>query len=94
MTVLRSAFLFALALSIAAPIVSAEGFSPRVRKGCTGDAKRLCPKHKLGSPEMRYCMEANARALSSECVRALEDDGIAPRGYLRRQSSSGMNLIA
>lgn len=58
--------------------------SPRVQNACSGDARRLCPKQKLGSSEMRYCMEANAQRLSRGCVKALEDDGIVPRGMLRR----------
>lgn len=59
-------------------------YSPRVRAACTADAERLCPRQKLGSPEMRYCMESRARSLSSTCVRALEDEGIVPRGMFRR----------
>jgi hypothetical protein len=84
MTVTRSAIVFATAFVCLTTVASAESYSSRVRNACTGDAQRLCPKQKLGSSEMRYCMEARARSLSSGCVRALEDDGQIPRGFLRR----------
>ncbi len=61
----------------------AEPSSHRVRLACAGDAKRLCPREKPDSPEMRYCMEAKGRQLSRTCVKALEDDGIVPRGYFK-----------
>jgi hypothetical protein len=61
----------------------AESSSPRVRRACTGDYKRLCPREKPDSAEMRYCMEAKGRMLSRGCVRALEDDGVIPRGYFK-----------
>jgi hypothetical protein len=70
-------------ITLSAP-VQAEESTRRVRIACTGDARRLCPQHKLGSSEMRYCMEAKGRQLSRTCVTALEDEGIAPRGYFRR----------
>jgi hypothetical protein len=72
-----------LLLSAAMP-AAAEQFSPRIRAACTGDAQRLCPNQRPGTPEMRYCMEARGRALSANCVRALEDEGVIPRGYFRR----------
>jgi hypothetical protein len=61
----------------------AESSSRRVRQACSGDAHRLCPREKKDSPEMRYCMEAKGRQLSRGCVRALEDDGVIPRGYFK-----------
>jgi hypothetical protein len=67
-----------------ATVASAEQYSPRIRAACTGDAQRLCPNQKLGTAEMRYCMEARAKNLSSTCVRALEDEGVVPRGMFRR----------
>jgi hypothetical protein len=68
----------------AAWTASAEQYSPRIRAACTGDAQRLCPNQKLGTAEMRYCMESRAKNLSSTCVRALEDEGVVPRGMFRR----------
>ncbi len=75
----------AIALLVASQALPASAdFTPRVRAACAADAKRLCPKDKLGSSEMRYCMEAKGRSLSSGCVRVLEDEGTIPRGHFRR----------
>lgn len=73
----------AAALLAGAGTANAEESSRQVRRACTGDYKRLCPREKPDSPEMRYCMEAKGRMLSRGCVRALEDDGIIPRGYFK-----------
>jgi hypothetical protein len=85
----RLALAVGLAVAVApgaAPSASAQDAFPRpVRVACTADAKRLCPAYRLGSPEMRTCMEAKGRLLSRGCVHALEDAGIAPRGYLGRR---------
>ena len=79
-----SATLVAFAALIAAQTsASAESSSRRVRVACSGDAQRLCPREKKDSAEMRYCMEAKGRQLSRNCVRALEDDGVVPRGYFK-----------
>ncbi len=70
----------AFALTVAT--VSAEAQSTkRVRNACESDARRLCPREKGDTPEMRYCMEAKGKQLSRNCIRALEDDGTIPRGY-------------
>ena len=66
--------------ALATPTLANED-SLKVRKACASDAKRLCPNAKHGSPDMRYCMEAKQSYLSRSCGRALEDEGIAPRGY-------------
>lgn len=62
---------------------SEEAVSRAIKNACNSDAKRLCPNNKLGSSSLRYCMEANGRRLSRTCVRALEDEGVVPRGYFR-----------
>jgi hypothetical protein len=67
-------------LAVLAGAVEA-GVSKRVKTACSGDAKRHCSAHKPGSPAMEYCMEAKGKYLSRECKRALEDDGVIPRGY-------------
>jgi hypothetical protein len=85
MTVSRKALsLIAAGLVALSAVPASAEYSPRVRNACSGDAQRLCPKQKPGSNEMRYCMEARASSLSRGCVRALEDEGLVPRGYLRR----------
>jgi hypothetical protein len=76
-----------VALTLAAAPAEAE-FSKKVRAACSGDAKSLCPKTRANSEELRYCMEAKSTSLSKGCVRALEDDGVIPRGYLK-QSGRG-----
>ena len=69
--------------TIIVPAAQAQDSSRRVRQACSGDAHRLCPREKKDSAEMRYCMEAKGKQLSRNCVRALEDDGIIPRGYFK-----------
>jgi hypothetical protein len=80
---LVAALLFGAALIASQSAAEAESSSKRVRQACSSDAHRLCPREKKDSPEMRYCMEAKGRQLSRSCVRALEDDGIVPRGYFK-----------
>ena len=75
--------MIAAAVMAVSPAVQADRSSRKVRQACTGDYHRLCPREKPDSPEMRYCMEAKGKLLSSRCVRALEDEGIVPRGYLK-----------
>jgi hypothetical protein len=72
-----------VALLVAGQTAAEAQSSRRVRQACNSDAKRLCPREKSDSAEMRYCMEAKGRQLSRTCVRALEDDGIVPRGYFK-----------
>jgi hypothetical protein len=82
----RAAKSLVAALTVAAMFAGSAdaveaGVSKRVKNACAGDAKRHCSAHKSGSPAMEYCMEAKGKYLSRECKRALEDDGIIPRGY-------------
>lgn len=83
---LRTATLLTLAtLAFAAAALPADAvYSRKIRIACSADAKRLCATTKPGSPEMEYCMEAKGKYLSRECKRALEDDGVIPRGYFNR----------
>lgn len=70
----------------AAPSSRAEDdFPPEVERACGTDARRLCPSNKPGSPGMRYCMEAKQSYFSKRCKRALEDSGVAPRGYFTKR---------
>ena len=55
----------------------------KVKKNCAGDYKRLCPKYKVGSPQLRACMEAKQFELSSGCVQALIDSGEVNRSARR-----------
>jgi hypothetical protein len=74
-------------LSATAFSVAAESYSPRVREQCTPDARRFCPAHELGTPEMQYCLQAHFKNVSRECVMALEDDGHVPRGTYQQHAS-------
>jgi hypothetical protein len=71
-------------VALTATSTPADAVSRKVRIACAADAKRLCPLSKPGTPELDYCMEAKGKYLSRECKRALEDDGIIPRGYFNR----------
>ena len=57
--------------------------SAKVKQSCKGDYKRLCPKYKVGSPQLRACMEAKQYELSSGCVDALIDSGEVNRSSRR-----------
>ena len=61
------------------------GFPRAVERACGSDARRLCPGQTPGTPGMRYCMEAKQRSFTRNCQQALEDSGIAPRGYFARR---------
>lgn len=76
----------ALAIAVVLPVLAAapvSAASRRVEQSCVGDVHRLCPREKKDSPALRYCMEAKQNSLSRGCVRALEDAGEVPRGYLK-----------
>jgi hypothetical protein len=51
----------------------------RVHRACRNDYKRLCPRYKLSSPQLRACMEANASEISSDCISALIETGAVNR---------------
>jgi hypothetical protein len=93
MSRLLSAVSLALATVVAATSLAQaqqaqQSYSNSVASKCSPDAMRLCPEHALGSTEMRYCMEAKARQISRDCIIALEDDGILPRGTRNRQAKA------
>jgi len=72
-------------LAVSSPSIAEESFPPRVERACGGDARRLCPSDRPGTPGMRYCMQAKQNYFSASCKRALEDSGIAPRGHFTRR---------
>jgi hypothetical protein len=76
------------ATSLAQAQQAQQSYSSSVASKCTPDAMRLCPEQALGSTEMRYCMESKARQISRDCIIALEDDGILPRGTRNRQAKA------
>lgn len=81
---LVAAALAAAGLSVPATEADAQGrISPKVRKACAGDYKKLCPTYKVGSPQLRACMEAKQSQLSWGCVSALIDSGEVSRSARR-----------
>jgi hypothetical protein len=70
----------AAVMILASSAAVAQDYSSRVREQCSPDARRLCPNQTLGTAEMQYCLQAHFKNISRDCVMALEDDGIVPRG--------------
>ena len=62
---------------------SAQKVAAQVKRACAGDYKKLCPQYKVGSPQLRACMEAKQNSLSMGCVSALIDSGEASRSARR-----------
>lgn len=85
----HSALLVALALSALslAPVAppAEAAVNQRVKKACSGDYKRLCPRYKVGTAQLRACMEAKASEISSACINALIDSGEVNRSSGRRR---------
>lgn len=73
------------AVLIAGHRVSANAAYPAdvVRK-CRDDYKRLCPGYKLESEELDACMRSKHPSISSPCMNALVDAGLAPMTARRR----------
>jgi hypothetical protein len=74
--------LIALGSSLAMSTTAAH--ADRVRNACSGDYHRFCSAYSPNSSQMRACMQANGRSLSSGCVNALVDAGIIDRRQVRR----------
>lgn len=64
--------------------VSTSAQADRVRNACSGDYHRFCSQYSPNSSQMRACMQANGRSLSSGCINALVDAGIIDRRVVRR----------
>ncbi len=60
-------------------VADAAAFSRKVQLACRGDYKRLCPHYKVGSPQLRACMEAKSSEISSNCISTLIDEGVVGR---------------
>lgn len=66
------------------PVDQAFAYSNKVESACRGDYKRLCPHYKVGSPQLRACMEAKQGEISWTCISALMDEGVVDRRQARR----------
>lgn len=67
------------------PSASAEGEPNKSMNACRSDYHRFCPSYSIGSPELKDCMTkaGKRKALTPSCFRALVDDGLVPRRYLK-----------
>ncbi|MGE0699688.1 MAG: hypothetical protein AB7O57_11365 [Hyphomicrobiaceae bacterium] len=50
-------------------------YPPEVENQCRDDYFRFCSPYALGSVELRQCMEAKGKTLSTNCRQALKDAG-------------------
>lgn len=76
--------LLAAAVLVAGMPGAQAAITAKVRKACAPDYKRLCPAYKVGSAQLRACMEAKSIEISSSCVNALIDAGEVDRRRVRR----------
>lgn len=82
---LRGTFLAsAIVVAHLAPAHAQGTYPPRVENECRDDYFRYCSPYALGSDELRRCMEAKGRSLSSHCQKALKDAGYVRPNYGRR----------
>jgi hypothetical protein len=78
----KSVAIMALGGSLVTGVTAAQ--ADRVRNACSGDYHRFCSQYRPDSPQMRACMQANGRSLSSGCINALVDAGIVDRARVAR----------
>jgi hypothetical protein len=64
-------------------VASSAAHADRVRNACSGDYHRFCSQYRPDSSQMRACMQANGRSLSSSCINALVDAGVVDRRFRR-----------
>ena len=69
----RAAAIMAIAFGSVAPAQAA--ITEKVKKACKGDYQRLCPGYKIGSSQLRACMEAKQNDITWNCVQELIDAG-------------------
>lgn len=65
---------------------SQSTYPPEVENQCRDDYFRYCSPYALGSDELRRCMEAKGKTLSTNCQKALKDAGYVRANYNRRGS--------
>jgi hypothetical protein len=83
--VARASYVVATLVAVSGSVlVSTSAQADRVRNACSGDYHRFCSQYSPNSSQMRACMQANGRSLSSGCVNALVDAGIIDRRQVRR----------
>jgi hypothetical protein len=75
---LRWIVLAGCGIVLIAMAAGASAYPDEVVRKCRGDYKRLCPEHKLNSDELDQCMRSQHRSISTLCINALVDAGLAP----------------
>ena len=79
-----SAIIAAAILTSTSLLTPALAVSKGTQNACLSDYKKLCPSYKVGSTDLRYCMESQARSISERCIRAAVDNGDLPRSKARQ----------
>jgi hypothetical protein len=83
--------LVAIAILFGALAVSATeagAVSIRSKLACLSDFRAYCKSHKVGSKELRQCMNANGPKLSKKCINALVADGEISAAEVARRAAS------
>jgi hypothetical protein len=81
----RASQILAAVVAFGGLVASTTAHADRVRNACSGDYHRFCSQYSPNSSQMRACMQANGRSLSSGCVNALVDAGIIDRRVVVRR---------
>jgi hypothetical protein len=66
----------------------AQAVSLRTKLACVNDFRAYCSNHKVGSSELRQCMNTNGARLSSKCVQALIADGEISEAEVARRAAN------
>lgn len=71
--------------ALASTSAGAGGAPDKSMSACRSDYNRFCPSYSVGTPELKDCMTkaGKRKALTPSCFRALVDDGLVPRRYLK-----------
>jgi hypothetical protein len=83
--------LLPLAALLGAQIFWATGagaVSVRTKFACLGDFRTYCGEFKVGSSQLRSCMNANGPKLSKKCVNALIADGEISEAEVARRAAT------
>jgi hypothetical protein len=66
----------------------AEAVSLRTKIACLRDFRAYCSEHKVGSSQLRHCMNSNGPKLSKKCVDALVADGEISEEEVARRAAT------
>jgi len=86
---LRGAGLMAVVLAASGSTGSeAHAVSLRAKIACLNDFRAYCKAYKVGSPELRQCMNTNGPKLSTKCIQALIADGEISQEEVARRAAN------